>query len=66
VVARPTLLAELGPALAELHSDGHPTAVAAIEASGFVLGPLVALSLGVGLVEVRKDVRPADVGERLL
>ncbi|GAA4981313.1 phosphoribosyltransferase family protein [Yinghuangia aomiensis] len=51
----------LGPALAGLHADPPgtpaPTVVAGIETRGLVLGPLTALHLGVGFVEIRKDHR---------
>lgn len=59
-------LRELGPALAELFADDGVSVVAGIEARGFVLGPLVAASLGVGFVEVRKDEHPSEIGEQLL
>ncbi|ONI90126.1 adenine phosphoribosyltransferase [Actinosynnema sp. ALI-1.44] len=50
----PTLLRSLGPALASLFRDDRPTVVLGVESSGCLLGPLVALDLGVGFVEVRK------------
>jgi adenine phosphoribosyltransferase len=50
-----TLLARLGPALACLFVDADPTVVIAPQSRGTLLGALVAQSLGVGLVEVRKD-----------
>jgi adenine phosphoribosyltransferase len=62
----PSLLTEIPAALAELHSDADPTVVAGIEARGFVLGPLVAASLGIGFAEIRKDDHPAEVGEKRL
>jgi adenine phosphoribosyltransferase len=58
------LLRLLGPALAELHADERPTVVAGIETRGLVLGPLTALHLGVGFVEVRKEYRIAGEGQR--
>lgn len=51
----PQLLTALGPALADLHRQIGPTVVCAIEARGFILAPLVAQSLGTGLVTIRKD-----------
>lgn len=60
----PELLRMLGPSLAELHADAAPTVVAGIETRGLVLGPLAALSLGVGFVEVRKEYRVAGEGQR--
>ena len=53
---RPDLLCELGPALARLFNDTQPTVVIGPESSGCLLGPLVALSLGVGFIEVRKEM----------
>jgi adenine phosphoribosyltransferase len=55
----PELLRELGPALAGLFDRDRPTVVLGLESRGCLLGPLVALSLGVGFVEVRKDRAPA-------
>ncbi|MFL6120095.1 phosphoribosyltransferase family protein [Actinophytocola sp.] len=55
----PALLRDLGPALARLFADGRPTVVLGLESRGCLLGPLVALSLGVGFVEVRKNPRQA-------
>ncbi|MGW4060862.1 phosphoribosyltransferase family protein [Amycolatopsis sp. NPDC004747] len=52
---RPELLAGLGPALAKLFADRPPTVVLGPESSGCLLGPLVALHLGVGFVEVAKN-----------
>ncbi|WP_026423124.1 phosphoribosyltransferase family protein [Actinokineospora inagensis] len=51
----PALLAQLGSALAGLFSDAAPSVVVGVESRGVLLGPLVALTLGVGFVEVRKD-----------
>ncbi|WP_244210840.1 phosphoribosyltransferase family protein [Amycolatopsis kentuckyensis] len=52
---RPDLLAGLGPALAGLFADRQPTVVLGPESRGCLLGPLVALHLQVGFVEVRKN-----------
>ncbi|GAB3165267.1 phosphoribosyltransferase family protein [Amycolatopsis stemonae] len=52
---RPDLLRCLGPALAQLFAGERPTVVLGPESRGCLLGPLVALSLDVGFVEVRKD-----------
>jgi adenine phosphoribosyltransferase len=51
----PLLLADLGAGLADLYRDSTPTVVVGVESRGCVLGPLVAVSLGVGFVEVRKN-----------
>lgn len=56
------LIAELGPALASLHGPG-PTVVVAPGTQGWVLGPLVAASLGVGFVQIHKDTRGGDLAE---
>lgn len=60
----PELLRTLGPSLAALHTGAQPTVVAGIETRGLVLGPLTALSLGVGFVEIRKEYRIAGEGQR--
>ncbi|HWD03584.1 MAG TPA: phosphoribosyltransferase family protein [Amycolatopsis sp.] len=54
----PEILRELGPALAGLFADAEPTVVLGPESRGSLLGPLVALALGVGFVEVRKNHGP--------
>lgn len=70
----PELLRMLGPSLAGLHAEGggtpapgapgRPTVVAGIETRGLVLGPLTALHLGVGFVEVRKEYGTAGEARR--
>jgi adenine phosphoribosyltransferase len=54
----PVLLAGLGPALADLFRSDAPTVVLAPQSSGFIVGPLVAASLGLGFVELLKDHKP--------
>lgn len=49
------VLRALGPALAQPFLAAEVTAVAGIEARGFALGALVAQTLGVGLVLIRKE-----------
>jgi adenine phosphoribosyltransferase len=61
-----SLLREIGPALADLHRSGNPTLVAGIEALGFLLGPLVALELGVGFVGIRKGLRADEIGDDVI
>ncbi|MGC0420489.1 phosphoribosyltransferase family protein [Embleya sp. AB8] len=57
----PELLALLGPGLGALHADLGATVVVGIETRGLLLGPITALALGVGFVEIRKDRRiPGD------
>lgn len=54
----PMILTAIGPALARLvddHPDGPPTVVIAPEATGLLLGPLVATALGAGFLPAYKD-----------
>jgi adenine phosphoribosyltransferase len=53
------LLRLLGPALADLFPEATPTVVLGPDSRGSLVGPLVALHLGVGFVEVRKNRTPA-------
>ena len=62
----PELLAELGPALAALFADERPNVVLGPESRGCVLGPLVAVALGAGFVEVRKNRYPVCDSDRWL
>jgi adenine phosphoribosyltransferase len=55
----PELLRELGPSLARLFEEDKPTVVLGPQSRGCLLGPLVALELGVGFVEVRKEETPS-------
>ncbi|QQD77548.1 adenine phosphoribosyltransferase [Curtobacterium sp. YC1] len=55
VLRRPGPLRAVVDGLAHLLTDDRPDVVVAVEARGFVLGPAVALALGVGFVPVRKD-----------
>lgn len=59
----PVVLDRLGPALAALHPDAHPTVVVAAEVTGFLIGPLVARTIGVGFVEAYRAERPRLVAE---
>jgi adenine phosphoribosyltransferase len=61
----PDLLANLGPALADLFRSDGPTVVLSPQSSGFIIGPLVATSLGVGFVAVLKDHRPTTTDQWL-
>jgi len=56
----PALLRELGPALADPFRADRPTVVLGLQSRGVLLGALVALELGVGLVEVRKEPSQAS------
>jgi adenine phosphoribosyltransferase len=60
------LRSEIVTALATAHGDGDPTIVVGIESRGQMLGALVAMHLGVGFVEIRKNKHPLGVGEPLL
>lgn len=53
----PDLLREITAALAQLHAESEPTVVIGVPARGTLLGPLVAQHLGLGFVEVRKDLK---------
>lgn len=60
------LLRNIGISLADLFASRDVTAVMGIEARGFILGPIVATSLGVGFVEVRKNPLAASDSDRWL
>jgi adenine phosphoribosyltransferase len=62
----PDLLAGLGPALAGLFPDTRPTLVVAPEVTGFLLGPLVASTLGVGFAEAFKNGRDRMVADPMV
>jgi adenine phosphoribosyltransferase len=62
----PDLLSGLGPALAGLFPETRPTVVVAPEVTGFLLGPLVARSLGVGFAEAYKNGRDRMVADPLV
>ena len=62
----PALLASLGPLLASLHADADPTVVLGTDARGFITGPLSAVALGVGFIEVRKALTETDAGEQVM
>lgn len=57
----PELVAGLGPALAELAGGTNPDVVVAPQSRGTLIGALVARHLGIGLIELCKEVsRLAD------
>jgi len=64
--ADPSILGRLGPALARLFVDERPTVVLGPQSRGAMLGALVAVHLGVGLVELRKDPVPLADSDRWL
>jgi adenine phosphoribosyltransferase len=51
----PAILNDLGPALADLFRADRPTVVVSPEVTGYLLGPLVASSLGTGFVPAVKS-----------
>lgn len=61
-----SILRRLGPALARPAQHSKPTHVAGPESRGGLLGALVALELGVALVELRKDPEPSTDSDRWL
>jgi adenine phosphoribosyltransferase len=54
------VLASLGPALADQFRSEGPTLVLGVASRGSLLGPLVAVELGIGFLEVRKNAGPAS------
>ncbi|XAS75078.1 hypothetical protein V3G39_10400 [Dermatophilaceae bacterium Sec6.4] len=56
----PTILSEIGSALATLFEEETSTVVMGPESRGSLLGPLVAMQLGVGFAEVRKEADRAS------
>ena len=61
-----SILRRLGPALAKPAPGVKPTHVAGPESRRGLPGALVALELGVGLVELRKDPEPSTDSDRWL
>lgn len=64
--ANPSILTRLGHALARPAADAGVTHVLGPTSRGALLGALVALELGVGLVELRKDPEPSTDSDRWL
>ena len=64
--ADPSILRRLGPALAGPAAEARPTHVAGPESRGGLSGALVAVELGVGLVELRKNPEPSTDSDRWL
>lgn len=60
------LLRDISASLAGLFHDNDVTAVMGVEARGFILGPLVATTLHVGFIEIRKDPSGASDSDRWL
>lgn len=60
----PEILARIGPELAEPFRAKRPTVVVAPEVTGFLLGPLVAVALGVGFVPAYKNVGDRRIADR--
>lgn len=59
----PHILDGVGPALANLFGGEHPTVVVSPEVTGFLVGPLVARSLGVGFVEAYREGSRRTIAE---
>ena len=59
----PEILAEIGPALAAPFRTDRPTVVIAPEVTGLLLGPLVAVALGVGFVPAYKNIGGRRIAE---
>ncbi|MEE6258338.1 phosphoribosyltransferase [Plantactinospora sonchi] len=59
----PTILGALGPALAEPFRAAQPTVVIAPEATGLLLGPLVAYALGTGFLPAYKNTGERQIAE---
>ncbi|MDX3494465.1 phosphoribosyltransferase family protein [Streptomyces turgidiscabies] len=60
------ILTGIGPALAALHPGGSPNVVMSPEATGYLIGPLVAVALGAGFVEMRRDLSEETTGDSVL
>lgn len=60
----PELLRALGPGLAALFPSVRPSLTAGVQSSGYLLAPLVAAHLGVGMLAVQKQ--PQQDGSMLL
>lgn len=56
----PEILGGLGQALAELAEDADPDVILAPQSRGTLVGALVAQYLGIGLIEMRKEVSRLD------
>lgn len=59
----PAVLAQLGEALGGLFRAECPTVVVSPEVTGFLVGPLTAVALGIGFVEALTDSRPQRIAE---
>lgn len=53
------ILGSLGGALSALHPDARPTVILGPQSRGMLVGGLVAVSMGIGMVEVRKNGEPS-------
>ena len=56
------VLRSVGPSLAELHHESDADVVVGIASRGFLIGPLTAVALGVGFVEIEPDLAERSSG----
>jgi adenine phosphoribosyltransferase len=61
----PLILSGLGDGLADLFRSAGPTVVVSPEVTGFLIGPLVARSLGVGFVEAYRAGARRPIAEAM-
>jgi adenine phosphoribosyltransferase len=61
-----SILHRLGPALSALFDEARPSIILGPQSRGALLGALVAVHLGVGLVELRKNPSPSADSDRWL
>lgn len=61
-----SILRRLGPALSKPALQTRPTHIVGPQSRGSLLGALVAVELGVGLAELRKDPEPSTDSDRWL
>jgi adenine phosphoribosyltransferase len=61
-----SVIHDIGPALGGLFTDRSPTVVIAPEVTGFLIGPLVARTLGVGFVEVYRAGARRPIAEPMI
>lgn len=60
------VITEIGAALAALHPNESPNVVMSPEATGYLIGPLVAVALQAGFVEMRRGTSEEAIGDSVL